>query len=514
MFLIRRKKIKSLLILLLALLFFSCKNAENDLITTDSVRLNIISGNNQAAEAGNFLLNPIVIKLGLSSGIGLPNKIVNISVIKGGGEINNSTDTTDSDGLIKIQWKMGYEPGKQELRIFFQGLNDLVVEAEALAKPGKMEIISGDDQIAFNGDTLLESITVEVKDSLGNPIKNRVVKGSIISGGGKLIPSENITDAEGKADFKWVVGPETGDQKAIFAAGTSNSVEASASVSKAPPDQDITIFNNTRIDWNQGTQTVTTNAVLPASEYNSIEAVLELKSPCINCGDDDCDPWDRIGFITIDAKTPGGGTIKLELLRFITPFGNSNTYTQDVSQFASLLTGNVKFNAYISTFIGHWNITFKLRYKKATLNNRYFIASPVIFDDAMFSYEEVQALDVDLPENNEVILTYFTTGHNNQGRNCDEFCEKVNEIYVDNKLVESFIPWRTDCEDFADINKCEGAQTLSFDRAGWCPGDVVRPHVFNVGKLSPGKHIFKIRVVGIEDNGGYWRTSLSVIAKK
>ncbi len=499
-------------IIILFLILSSCKKTENPPTSTTEMQFFIISGNNQFASAGDYLSNPVVIKLGSFSGGGIPNKIIAVNVIEGGGNVNEPVDTTDSDGLIKIRWQMGLVPGPQALKVSSQGIEDIKLEASAIAQPGKIDITSGNGQSAYPGDTLLSPIVITVKDSLNNPIEGRLIIDSVSSGGGKLIPIKEVTDANGEASFQWIAGPQTIDQHARFFAGTLNFAEATVSVKQLPSDQEVIVFNNAEIKY-PSNQTITKTVSLPTSGYYSIEAELDLISPCNSCGDPECDPWDRIGYVTIDAKDQNGQTTTLDLIRFITPFGNSNIYIQDISEYSSLLTGEVKFNAYISTYVGHWNINFKLRFKKATLNNRNFMAMPLFVNNVMFPNKSDTSITVNIPKNSGVKLILYTTGHNNKGRNCDEFCQKVNKIFVYGNLIYEVTPWRTDCGNTA-LNKCGNPQSVKLSRAGWCPGNIVNPYIVDLGKLSEGPHIVRFNIANIEQNGGYWKVSLALASRK
>ncbi|MFH1436941.1 MAG: peptide-N-glycosidase F-related protein [Pseudomonadota bacterium] len=77
------------------------------------------------------------------------------------------------------------------------------------------------------------------------------------------------------------------------------------------------------------------------------------------------------------------------------------------------------------------------------------------------------------------------TGHGQGNQsNCAEFCH-LNQVVGVNGTEFSFDPWRYDCDE-NPIGPLQ-AGTWTYERAGWCPGAYVLPHVFDITEaLSPG----------------------------
>ena len=80
------------------------------------------------------------------------------------------------------------------------------------------------------------------------------------------------------------------------------------------------------------------------------------------------------------------------------------------------------------------------------------------------------------------------TGHG-QGntQNAAEFFEINNSVQVNGQEIAVHNLWKDDCA----TNPCENqAGTWLFSRAGWCPGQDVRPYVVNTtATASPGSTI-------------------------
>ncbi len=507
-----RKAITSIsLIILCCAVLLTCQGGDfNELISVDEVALTVLSGDNQSAEAGEVLPNPIVVQVGLISGQGVPGKDVVVNVVKGGGVVREQILTTGPDGTVSFIWELGLVVGPQELKISSMGFGETTVRANAVSKPGTLTLLSGDGQAAYTGDTLSVPVVISLRDDQGAPIPGRKVAARPDSLNGAVFPPQTLTDQNGRASFCWITGQTPGNYHLTILAGTPSDVSVAAVVSQGPPDVEVTVFDNAVIEYASGNQTITAETDFPVDQYQTVQAELTITSPCRNCHEDDCDPWDRIGNITIEAPGPGGQTVKLELIKFITPYGNNQTYTADLSAYGSLLRGRKTMSAFISTFRGRWELSLQLKFRRSTLNPAARAAYPLFFSQLLRSDAADQEITLEVPDNGKIRLAYRSTGHNSQGRNCDEFCQKVNEIYLDGMLVKSFIPWRDDCGSLIQFNRCGNPQSVQLSRAGWCPGDIVPPEIIDLGYLPPGQHTFRFRIVNVEPQGGYWRTSLDL----
>ena len=95
-------------------------------------------------------------------------------------------------------------------------------------------------------------------------------------------------------------------------------------------------------------------------------------------------------------------------------------------------------------------------------------------------------------------LRYISTGHGGWD-NGDEFNKKLNEIFVDDKRVFSFIPWRTDCGTYRMSNPSsgnfgDGLSSSDLSRSNWCPGTTTNPVYIPLNELEPGPHTFKVAI--------------------
>lgn len=226
-------------------------------------------------------------------------------------------------------------------------------------------------------------------------------------------------------------------------------------------------------------------------------------------------------------------TAPLELIRFITPFGvrhynsqvtvrgqvweDSVLYKQDLTDFLPVLQGEVWIGAFIGNYDGGGHrLSLRLRYhpgsrvapSEAEPRSETWLAplfnTTNVLEMAGQSYSrlfETDSLRVsfEVPVGlSRCTLRYLTTGHGGW-ENGDEFLPKVNEIFLDGRLVARFVPWRTDCGSYrrwnpASGNFWNGLSSSDLTRSGWCPGAAVSPMLVPLGALTPGRHEITVAI--------------------
>lgn len=240
----------------------------------------------------------------------------------------------------------------------------------------------------------------------------------------------------------------------------------------------------------------------------------------------------------------------LELMRFFTPFGvrqfneqskiagyhwaDSVNYKQDISDLLPRMRGEM----WIGVFIGNYdkgghiiNLNLELHPKRPDSTKKSDWIEPLfntlnLMEMAgqnyatMFDHDSL-SVSVNIPEGlKNLSLRYITTGHGGWG-NGDEFNQKLNEIYVDDKRVFSFIPWRTDCGTYrmsnpSSGNFSDGLSSSDLSRSNWCPGTTTNPIYIPLGNLPPGPHTFKVAIpIGQREGTSFsaWNISGVLIGK-
>ncbi len=218
----------------------------------------------------------------------------------------------------------------------------------------------------------------------------------------------------------------------------------------------------------------------------------------------------------------------IELMRFFTPFGikQYNTlqlkdkiweekvnYRQDISELTSALNNQ---EVYIGTFIGNYdkgghkvsvnltihpeeNAVAKSAQVIPLFNTTNVMEMAGQEYGTLFNSEKglvvTFTLDKDLKN---AKLRYITTGHGGW-ENGDEFVPKKNSIYLDEKEVFHFTPWREDCGSYrlynpASGNFNNGLSSSDYSRSNWCPGTATNPVYIELGDLKAGTHTLQVKI--------------------
>lgn len=139
----------------------------------------------------------------------------------------------------------------------------------------------------------------------------------------------------------------------------------------------------------------------------------------------------------------------------------------------------------------------------------------------MFENDSLR-IEFEVPEGvKNISLRYISTGHGGWGGG-DEFNQKVNEIFINNRFVDSYIPWNANCGSYRKYNPASGnfwngVTSSDYSRSGWCPGEATNPVYIPLGDVEPGKHVMKIAIPIGERQGGsfsHWNISGVLIGEK
>ncbi|MCY7351301.1 MAG: hypothetical protein LH606_11640 [Cytophagaceae bacterium] len=224
--------------------------------------------------------------------------------------------------------------------------------------------------------------------------------------------------------------------------------------------------------------------ILPEDNRKYSRILMHVRVTCPKTG---CDEWDRVGQIFVHKN---GQTY--ELGRFITPYGVAcQPWTIDVTDFKSLLQGNCLLQSYIHTFtLKGLKLTMSLEFVEGGLNpyphqkvTALWQTDRFIYGDDRFSTQLPVARIQPNPKTRAITFRHTMTGlgqGNTDG--AGEFARKTHLLVLkkegkpDSTVIKHLL-WRGDC----DKNPCsfqKGSYTIS--RAGWCPGQEVRPFSVNL----------------------------------
>jgi len=284
-------------------------------------------------------------------------------------------------------------------------------------------------------------------------------------------------------------GSHTVTVTATASNGNTTSESLTVDVTDVIASQSAPTFSAAVIDMGTiGSQWFTGSYTLPQSvgAYSSIIAHLDVSCPSVPGG---CDDWDRLAWVEV--KAPNGEWV--ELIRYITPYGVACDHQIDVTDFASILQGNVEVRMYIETWgTGGWKMDLDFAYAAGTPTHLYSTVQKVWRGNYNFGDPaDLQPVDTVTmtPATNATAasLRLVTTGHgwgeNNTG-NAAEFFHAIHHVYVNGQ------PFAQDLWNICNPNPdgCSPQNgTWQYARAGWCPGTIAPPFSYNLTSLLNGE---------------------------
>jgi len=301
----------------------------------------------------------------------------------------------------------------------------------------------------------------------------------------------NGTEYDAEADtgfFYYLWTPANyGNHEIVMTAKTNDGDEISITrnvlVSSTAASQTVTSLEDVVIEfqgqnsrWYYGTYTFPQFV----GAYNDLSAFLAVECPNITGG---CDDWDRWAFI--DIKAPDGNWI--QLIRYITPYGVACNHQLDVTDYMSLLQGEVEIRVFIDTWgTGGWQLTLDTAYTAGPPQYAYSNVVEVWDDEFPFgdpaNLQPVPTMNVEIPQGVEAShLRVSNTGHgwgSNNSMNAAEFFNATH--YLDINGNQTFVQnlWNI-CNPNPD--GCTGQKgTWQYNRAGWCPGAISPPNIYDL----------------------------------
>ena len=211
--------------------------------------------------------------------------------------------------------------------------------------------------------------------------------------------------------------------------------------------------------------------------FSNISSVLT-----ISCPSGGCDPYDRVSHVEV--KDLDGNWI--EMYRYLTPFGVGCSDQTDVTDFASLLQGEVDVRYHCITWDKGFNIDISYQFTKGTPEYLYSWVSPVWngefpFGD-MANLQPVPPVTFTFhPDAIAARLKVITTGHNwgeNNTGNASEFYHATHYINVNGARTHTQDLWSVCNPNPAGCQPQNG--TWIYNRAGWCPGSIGRTFNFDM----------------------------------
>lgn len=197
-------------------------------------------GDGQQAARGLPLLDSVGVRVMDAGGTPAAGVAVRFEVGLGGGSVAPGEVHSDSTGLASVEWTLGSAPGRQTLNaISADGVASIEIAATALepdAAVASFEVQAGEDQWAWSGRALTESIVVRALDEGGRPTPAATVRFEP-DAGGRADPETAATDSAGMASTAWTLGATPGPQTLVASTGGKASAEIIATA--RDPDEAV-----------------------------------------------------------------------------------------------------------------------------------------------------------------------------------------------------------------------------------------------------------------------------------
>ena len=221
-------------------------------------QINLVSGNNQTAEIGGQLPQPLVVALVDAAGVPVAGETVVFEVVKNNGTLLGAATgrrlavTTDASGMAQALWTLGTRSGAgnnavEAAAVGFSGITTFTATALP-AVPDKINVDSGNNQTGAAGSALASPLVAVVTDAGHNRLAGVPVTYTIVEGGGSFdgVPSVIVnTDSDGRALAVLTLGPGDGFDNNVVAAsyegisGLPGTFVASGLVAGNPADTSI-----------------------------------------------------------------------------------------------------------------------------------------------------------------------------------------------------------------------------------------------------------------------------------
>jgi len=206
-------------------------------------------------------------------------------------------------------------------------------------------------------------------------------------------------------------------------------------------------------------------------------------------------------------ETPEG--VRIELHRFITPYGVGVSMVSDVTHFAGLLREKTRFWVDIDTWSGPardggrygagWLFDAQLTLETGTPERQISQIIPLLSRQYItygrpqepaerrvtvkFPTQTLQGGSLEPQDSAKGLVQLFITGHGQgNSENCAEFCPKSHFFTLGDFPEYRTNIWRTNCAETVTDGRQRG--TYQYSRAGWCPGASVVPWLTEIETLG------------------------------
>lgn len=212
-----------------------------------------------------------------------------------------------------------------------------------------------------------------------------------------------------------------------------------------------------------------------------------------------CADWDYLDRIVVRrAGGAGAAPLDWEIGRMLTPYGGAFGrdwrfgWSVDVTDFASILRDSVEVDYVHTGYEPNGDRGWKVSVAFEIVGGPP-VAVPLsitrIYDGSYAYGDTAKPISATLAPVSFTAadgagfarLVVYQTGHGGDDSGCGEFCRKYREIILDGRVADRRAVWK----------ECGGnplspqAGTWIYDRANWCPGELLAPETFDF-PVKPG----------------------------
>lgn len=261
----------------------------------------------------------------------------------------------------------------------------------------------------------------------------------------------------------------------------------------------VTIYNNRKITQYGNYDTT---SILPTGKtFRKIKLHYILGRYACPSGTQYCGSWDYT--TQVYAKPANADTV--EIARIITPYATDwlstnrkHDFVVDVTDYSSILNGNLDFRYKYDGYSWGFTLTLKLEMIEGTPTMPALSVKNIY--DGYFAYGNTSN-----PIENHLIAKPYTytspitkafvkntiSGHGSDDNGCGEFCSKYYDLKINNNAISQKQLWKSDC-GVNDISPQTG--TWLYERANWCPGQVVYPIMHDITSFTSPSSTFSVDV--------------------
>ncbi|WCO02932.1 peptide-N-glycosidase F-related protein [Psychroserpens ponticola] len=414
-------------------------------------------------------------------------------------------------------------------------LNGTGLSITPLVTVNTMSFIFDDTQVLSNSTPL----TLYVDgDNLNSVIDIATTEGFEVSLDGTAfsdvlqIPSES---ANGQATVyvrfaPLVLGSATGILSVVNS--ETDNIEVSLTGEGVPITHNYTTFSDEPLAFGTGFSQSAEQAFTLHQDMSNIEQIKMFLQ--IDCPATGCDDWDRFANVLVRDSNSGDW---YEIGRYITPYWVGTELLPrglefDVTDFKSLLTGNVELRIYIENWTSKADlISIDFDYIEGTPDYEYYaIAEVMQYNENSLEgvpYGVTHDFDltrsVSVPSNAEsthlrtVISGWgHATPNDSDGRPCAEWCYRSHDVKINGAIMFQHNMEPIGCASNPINNQSPG--NWSPDRAGWCPGMAVPARINQFGLTMAGssfsfEYDYEDWVSDLAGGDAYYATSTFVVVK-